>query len=908
MNKRLLFLALLLLGFFYPMLSKPTYSGELTSTYLRLDRQKASTSTGGLLCATTPASDNGVENNVQIIFPTAFTVNSTASNWTVSLSDIPQGSSAWPGIATATSISGQTVTFPSSDLSANTTYCFSFSASNTLTNPSTNGSYVATIRTRNSSNTTIDSMDIALVTTNDSITVTATVPANPTDFQAKLDLISQSKNPITEDTTLTYRLTYGSYLTYPSNITVESQWGLGTIQGNSSATEDLLDYVVGSATNAYNSTPPVIDSINRKVTWNLTLPALTTDQTVTFKLITNASYKGSLPVSFTVDGRVLGPGTQTSDSSVTSNYYYSATAPTTPTPTCIPSKCPTPIPSATPTPTPVPPATIIQTIDVRTISSTEATIEVASNNRTTARIFYSKSMSNLNQTLTLPSFAFSHLIQLQDLEAQTRYYFRIELTDEYRRTVRSDLYLIDTATASTPSLAQIDSLFVTSNDVILTDPLRSTGSIPKIVIPQNTPYSLRFAVSNFENVKQVEAITRDNRVLGLASEKTSYPTQSLFVTEISPGQYIGRLNSSPTLGEYQLIIRISDYSGNISEQLAAIVKTVNLLRIVDESSKQSIENAKITLYYYNQRLKTYELLSSDITPVNNPSKTEPDGTAPIVLPEGKYRAEVEALGYATKSVEFEISPDSDTNYPLIELTPLPFSLTTYVKYSASTASDVFALIRDYLHTLRVSVRFFDFMAFMAVTLLVFLTLVATARRMSVPFSALPHFLLYQLVSLFKRSRHNFLIHGNVVMSNSDNVIPGALVYIALASGRVLTHTTTNALGEFMANVKDANNLKIIVSKKGFQSFSANIKPNKANEKQHFELKAIKRPRGVTIETALWYVGFLIGTLFEAILIFTLFIEILFVLEFGILKVLPFILVSALNLLLWTFHVRHTRSI
>lgn len=143
--------------------------------YLRLNRMTASTATGGLVCA--EPSTVGTEADVQVTFPSGFTVNTTASNWTVTTTDIPSGSTAWPGIGTASAVSSQTVTFPSTDLTVGTLYCFNFASTTTLTTGSAGSDQTGTITTRTSGPATIDTSTYAVaVITSDSITVTAAVP------------------------------------------------------------------------------------------------------------------------------------------------------------------------------------------------------------------------------------------------------------------------------------------------------------------------------------------------------------------------------------------------------------------------------------------------------------------------------------------------------------------------------------------------------------------------------------------------------------------------------------------------------------------------------------------------------------------------------------------------------------
>lgn len=151
-------------------------AGNFEQVYIRLDRLKASTTTGGTVCA--QADTAATEADVQVTFPTGFTVNTTASNWTVTTTSLPSGATAWPSIATASAVSGQTVTFPSGDLVVSTLYCFNFSGTSTLTNPTAGDDKTGTITTRTSGPATIDSSGYALsIVSDDQIVVTATVPA-----------------------------------------------------------------------------------------------------------------------------------------------------------------------------------------------------------------------------------------------------------------------------------------------------------------------------------------------------------------------------------------------------------------------------------------------------------------------------------------------------------------------------------------------------------------------------------------------------------------------------------------------------------------------------------------------------------------------------------------------------------
>ncbi|MEK7602931.1 MAG: hypothetical protein AAB459_01635 [Patescibacteria group bacterium] len=153
-------------------------AATLTRTLVRFDRMKISTATTGTVCAN-PTS-TATENDVQVTFPTGYTVSTTTSNWTVSTTNLawPSGASAWPGIATATAAAGQVVTFPSTDMTVGTLYCFNWTNTAALSvKGSATSSNGGTVTTRDSGPTTIDTGNYSTASiADDQIVVTATVP------------------------------------------------------------------------------------------------------------------------------------------------------------------------------------------------------------------------------------------------------------------------------------------------------------------------------------------------------------------------------------------------------------------------------------------------------------------------------------------------------------------------------------------------------------------------------------------------------------------------------------------------------------------------------------------------------------------------------------------------------------
>lgn len=159
-------------------MTMPHANAVFTSVLVRFDRLQINTTSTGTVCAN-PATA-GTAAKVLVAFPTGYSVSTTLANWAVSTTNLgwPSGAQAWPGIGTATAVSGQTVTFPSTTVSVGTLYCFNWTNANALTTASSAASSQSgTVTTQTSAPATIDQSSYSTATiSNDQIVVTATVP------------------------------------------------------------------------------------------------------------------------------------------------------------------------------------------------------------------------------------------------------------------------------------------------------------------------------------------------------------------------------------------------------------------------------------------------------------------------------------------------------------------------------------------------------------------------------------------------------------------------------------------------------------------------------------------------------------------------------------------------------------
>jgi len=878
---------------------------EFSQTYLRLDRAKTNTALSGLVCAKPSTAGAGTEAKISITFPSDFTLNSDTSNWSTSTANLPSGATAWPDIGTnANSVSGQIVTFSGGDLtSASALYCFNFTASSSTTGAT--GDKTGNITTKNSVNTSIDSSDYGLtIVSNDQIIVSATVPADPNDFTDSITQIT-SGTTFNQNEEIEFQINYGSSLTYAASLTVIASWSQGTISGQGSPSVDILEYVTGSAGNAYGSTPPVIDTVNRTITWSISsFPASTLNQTVNFKLKTTSGYTGSSNVGFTVSEHLEPSGTSTPENSISLTYSYSS--PITPTPTSTPTPASTSTSTtATSTSTPTPTQSPIvkpkfQKIEIREISQISAFVFITTSKETKKTVKYGKVISALNQSINT-SLTKASLATLNDLETNTRYYFQITAVDSSGNKITSDIYTFKTASSPFEIFIDENSLIVVSNQSILSMINQSSSvNIPIIknnflVIPKKTMFKFKFFLKNRALVKNIQVILRNKKIL-----EASENLETIETIEIESGAYEGTLTTRPALGNYEIIAQINDINGNIIEQKLSDLKIINKFTVLNKKNKNPIEGAKVVFYIYNQANRLYKKIPSLNLENGNPAFTNSKGKINIVLPQAKYKVEISDLRYQDQQVEFVIGPDENSDFPIIYMEPEKITIFRLIGYYLKGFNDVFLYNTVlYAGSLRESIRFFDLLAMLILLSLALVTLASFSRKHLIPISSI-HSYFYYLLN--KKVRNEKYIHG-VIYNEDDKPISLVNVYLTdKNSEEIVSNTTTNSNGEFYFTRGNSEYL-IMVMKKGFKTTP--LVPYEEKDYLKFKI-TLQKDDAVTNfkEKFAHTLASAFGVFFEVFMMTTLIFEILFLTTFGLAKTLPFLVISVFNLILWILHLRH----
>ncbi|MGE5042101.1 MAG: fibronectin type III domain-containing protein [Candidatus Levyibacteriota bacterium] len=882
-----LFLVVLSLFFLVPTV----YSADLTPSLIRIDKLKAGSALSGMVCAS-PASP-ATEAKVQIAFPSDFNISS--SGWSTGTSQILSTATAWPGISFQ-SVSGNTVTFASGDLTPGTMYCFTFTASGSFTGSS--GQKNGTITTFTASSTPIDTREYVItIYPNGTVAVSGTVPAVPTDFTATLTQIDPAGTTIEPGTELTYQLNYSSGLSYPTTVQIVASWSQGTIGTSLIPTLDVLDYMVGTASKGYNNTIPVIDTVSRTITWNISPCPGNLNNTVTFKLKTNRAYTGADTVSFTVSGKVLGPGVESASSDINDFYVYKAPRSSSSGTSGSSSSSGSTGTTTTTTTTPsTPQPASFNQVGLTTLNATGSSIQIGFSSPVQATIYYGTGISSLSKSVTLLNLTTLPDFTLNDLLPDTIYYFKV-IGKNASGTATSDVFTFKTPKSSSHAAEKINpnSIVMESNSIILADPLSFQEQPNQVaIVPADSPLQLKFRIDQAIDIKKIQLFLQNQNVLGIATAYAQSAGNNTNMVEIKKGEFTGRIYAGTTPGTYSLIARIFDTTGNISEQKIITIKVTPKMKVTDRAG-DPIESAKLELSYFNETEKRFLPVSTQGLSLNNPNYSDYKGEFLITLPSGMYRAHVAALGYAPQDLDFTIGKDS--KYPTFSLEKTGFSLSNTGSYYYESFSDLLSSFIASFVPLAHSYRFVDAVALVTLTILILLSFVGFTSKTQLKPKAFAYFILFHL-PFIPLKKGTVALQGRVI-GQDKTPLNGVAVSFLDHEKNVLYTTTTNKKGIFYY-AASPKHVYMSLLKPGFEEYQEDLmiihkKPIEiALVRQENFIAASKRSVGGIFD-------FLFSLLFEFLLFTSFVLEILFFFIWSPYKILPFLGLSILNMMLYAFY-------
>lgn len=725
--------------------------------------------------------------------------------------------------------------------------------------------------------------------------VTATVP--PNQNQVHLDIIPLfSGDLVPQEAILEYKIEYGTTLSYSTNLTIETYWDDGKIENGQTIPESLL-YVIGSATNGFNGSVPTVDLINKKITWQInSYPPNTSDKLVSFKLKTTSNYKGDQKMDLPVKARIIVASTPLPFKHANKTYKYKA-----------PQLTPTPTPSVTLTPTPTP--SLIRSTNIREVVSRQFKVSAETTSLTRVNLRYGPSPSNITQTVSSSSLGTSHLLTIGGLSPETRYYFRIIATTQSGRSSTSDIFSIITAKDSEPKAVEKNSVLVTSGNAILSEPSVQGEERKeiKILIPKESTFKFRFTLKDKTAAKKITIKVKNKNVLGIFSfgpENVSATSEVAEVIEVEPGVYEAVLATQPTEGEYELYAVIEDDQGNLVEEKIAEIKVLGKFMVLS-NKKKPIEGARIYIEVYESKDRHFEKVIPGTLLSSNPVFTDTKGEADIVLPVGKYRALVTNFGYLDKTVEFGIGNSEKDGYPKVTLENSGFSVNRLLRYYYRSINDIFLLnTTTYVKSLTGSLRFFDLIASISIVSLVIISFYAFTKRVKIPILSILSYFFYLLHQLSGRKIGSKNYVSGKILDQGEKPISSAQVYIMGSDeGSILKVCRTDKNGVFYFRL-NGDKYELFAMKSGFKP-SRIVKYDPSKKQFLIELEQVDTGKAKVFYYLRELLEESIGLSFEFILIISVIFEVLLIETFGLLRTLPYLMLSVFNLSVWIMHLRHS---
>ena len=318
----------------------------------------------------------------------------------------------------------------------------------------------------------------------------------------------------------------------------------------------------------------------------------------------------------------------------------------------------------------------------------------------------------------------------------------------------------------------------------------------------------------------------------------------------------------------------------------------------EKGTKNPLENARVLLYLYNEKTRLYEVVSPAILPIPNPSFSLPDGTLNLVLPIGKYKADISAIGYNSETLDFAISTKANS-YPQIYLTKQPFSLMNSINYYTSIFLDTLTVSQNYLRSEAASSRLFNLLTGIALLCFVLIVFLSFSARTHIPFLFLPYFFIYKLKLLFEKTKSSVIV-GKITEKGTDTPVSKANVYLIDGKiNKIIGHTKTDKLGDFYFNKPKIPGFKISVMKKGFLSGPFFEFENETVNAMPLNLKLEKDVSHIKnlFEIGYVYVEDLFGIILEFLIVLSLVFEAFFIGTFGFAKIAPYLILTTINFIL-----------
>lgn len=630
--------------------------------------------------------------------------------------------------------------------------------------------------------------------------LTVEVPTGAEDVE--FDMTSVPSGTVATDTeiefTIDYRLTNGN-----GDFKIIASWERGLVTSTGSTYIDIFEYVLNSASDAPGASSPVVDQLNRTITWTINdLQSSPTLDSVTFKLRTLdlilASDVTSSVRAISLVNEVFAKS-KTLPFTITANFVPTSTPrpSVTPTPGPGPSSTPTPpsaiTPSVSPTKRPIVPPFVFTDITVTTVTDTTATVHFSTSLDSSYSIYIEKKPVFGSPESTDVSFSSDHDYTFKNLEPGTDYYFMIRAKGRDGRALESDIFTFKTASGPLKQLLDEENFIIAWNKLLLKAKSVYQGQNKNVVAPINTVISINAPVLEPGKIKEVRVRWNNKRVLGIFSNGNNRTVEEVYLVEILPGIYGGELKTPPTTGEYTLEFFIRDnQNGFTTKSLPFNFYISRPITVVNRKTGRPVEKALFDIKKYEESRNIFVPLEQGF---EISTATNQNGEYLVSLPSGRYSMTVSSIGYKSQTLDMDLGTGT-LQYPKINLEP-SYNIFDILHYYFSAGIDLSSFNVNHLTDVITSNRATDVHNVLLVLLTIFLALFTASRKLSigifdVGLHMIRHILRFILnrLGMKKDIAITVLLHGK-----ESKKIPGVALYILNTQNHIVYKTFTDRSGE-----------------------------------------------------------------------------------------------------------------
>ena len=494
--------------------------------------------------------------------------------------------------------------------------------------------------------------------------------------------LSADKSTAYQDDVITYTLKYSTETISAFPMTVTAHWGFAHPSSDPDSQLDILEYEEGSASTGFGSATPIINTLQRNITW--TIPNFTSsdgEQTVSFRLKVSQGISSTTPTLLLQTSSYLSAGETAGISSVVDHTLLHRTNTTSPTPTPSPS-------SSSPAPTLF--SSVQTTQDVvlnitllrlRSLSHDSATYQLQLQNPSSIRVVYGQEPNNLTRVLIYPQNTTVHSILFENLTPGTTYYFKVlSFSGAPLNTQGSSTHTFTTATQSARVYNNVpQTILLSQGGKIISTYLDPTKSLQDQLVKViglagfSLDMSLQFSPSD-RQVQGQAHLLNPSAVLRASSEQSQLLSTNRSQLQQDTAAVVNtELMLPQESGKFIATIQLHDEKGNIVEQPIAEAHLITPLKVVDSSSRTPIASAKVQLLKLNDRTQLYEPVPLGLLTLMKERRTSPNGEVIFIPYQGKYQATIHHIDFQSQTVAFEINPNLPQDLPIVELKQKTFN-------------------------------------------------------------------------------------------------------------------------------------------------------------------------------------------------------------------------------------------